>query len=131
MAKGYNAYQERQNTLSSFGKVLSRRSRSQCELCQANGVKLQIFEVAPVPAEPEVETCILICEECQIQIEKPKKIVASHWRCLQESVWSEVAPVQVISLRMLKKLAPNENWAANILEDVYVEEDIQEWADNE
>jgi protein PhnA len=38
-----------------------------------------------------------------------------HWRCLKDSIWSEVPAVKVISWRMLHKLM-NLDWATDLLE---------------
>lgn len=131
MAKGYEEHQNRLRALSSFGKALARRSRSSCELCEASGVKLVVFEVAPIPEEPEYERCIFICQTCQKQIEKPKKMDPHHWRSLYGTVWSEVPAVQVMAVRLLRRLAPSEVWAEELLEQLYLEEEVQEWIEQE
>ena len=82
MARGLDQHKERQRILSSFGKDLTRRCKSTCELCEAKEVKLSIYEVPPVLSEPEYESCIFICETCSEQLANPKRIDANHWRCL-------------------------------------------------
>jgi len=52
---------------------------------------------------------------------------ATHWRCLNDSIWSEEAAVKVVSWRMLHKLK-NIDRAADLLEIAYLEEDTFEWA---
>ncbi len=128
MVKGYQKNKDRLKELSFFGKTLVRRSSSSCELCQESQLKLSVFEVPPSSEEPNIEECIFICETCQEQIEKPKKINSHHWRCLQETIWSETPAIQVISLRILRKLASQADWASKTLEEAYVAEDIEEWA---
>ena len=112
MAKGRDQHQERLAMLNSFGKDLTRRSGSSCELCSAQGVKLQVFEVPPVKSDPDFEKCIFICDNCKGQIENPKTIEANYWRCLENTIWSEVSAIKVMSLIMIKKLASKESWAA-------------------
>jgi len=129
MAKGLEKHQEHLNALSLLGKPLARRSGSKCELCSASGVKLQVFEIAPIPAEPDIEHCAFLCDTCVDELKHPKKLDPHHWRCLQEAVWSEQPSTQVLALRLLKRLAGREAWAASLLEEAYVEEDIQSWAD--
>ena len=51
-----------------------------------------------------------------------------HWFCLREAVWSEVAAVQVVSLRLLKRL-DDADWAQELLGQVYVADEVQAWAD--
>jgi len=127
MAKGLDKHQERLSVLNSFGKDLTRRSGSSCELCSASGIKLQVHEVPPVNTEPDFEKCIFICETCQKQIEKPKSLEANHWRCLENSIWSDISAIKIMSMIMIKKIAPLEDWASALAEDVYLEPEEEEW----
>lgn len=103
---------------------LMQRSGSQCELC-ASKENLQVYEI---PHSPEgAEDHILICETCKSQIEDPEKVNPNHWRCLNDSMWSPVPAVQVISWRMLKRLK-SEGWPQDLLDMMYMEEDVKEWA---
>ena len=131
MARGYDLDQERKSAVSKFGKNLVRRSRSTCELCEAADTKLSIFEVPPVPVEPNYDICIMICDTCRTQIENPKHMDANHWRCLNGSVWSEIPPVQVMSVRLLKALSEQFPWATEIVDQLYLDHDIQTWIDKE
>ena len=128
-AKGLDKHQARQSELSSFGKDLARRCKSHCELCDASGVKLRIFEVPPVPKQPEFESCIMICESCQGQIERPKSLDLNHWHCLHTSAWSEHMPVQVMAVLMLKRIQEKADWAEELLDQLYLTEETQEWID--
>lgn len=126
MAKGLDQHRARLDALSLLGKDLTRRAGSKCELCDASGVKLQIHEVAPVPAEPDIEHCIFICGTCKEQIDTPKRREPDHWRCLNTSVWSEVPAVQVQAVRMLRALDQHD-WAKDLLEMLYLNPEIEEW----
>ena len=103
---------------------LMQRSGSQCELC-ASKENLQVYEIPHSPAD--AESHILICETCKSQIEDPEKVNPNHWRCLNDSMWSPVPAVQVISWRMLKRLK-SEGWPQDLLDMMYMEEDVKEWA---
>jgi protein PhnA len=130
MSTGFKGKFHRQNMLSRFAKDLVRRSRSHCELCSKNGVKLDIYELLPLEEEPYVDGCIFICDSCRKQITEPKKMIPSHWRCLNNSLWSEVPAVQVMAFRMLRRLATTEqHWAKELLEHAYLEPALEEWAD--
>lgn len=129
MAKRLLKHQERQQAVSLFGKDLTRRANSCCELCSASGVKLGIFEVEPVPAEPDFEHCIFICETCQEQIEHPKRLQPNHWRCLNTPIWSEVPAVQVQAVHLLRKLSAKHDWAEAMEEHLYLNEEVQAWLD--
>jgi protein PhnA len=129
MSRGHDRHQERHHGLSLFGKDLVRRCSSHCELCDAQGVGLRIFEVPPVPVEPDLEHCIMICDSCREQIERPKRRDPNYWRCLNGSVWSTVPAVKVMALAMLAKIAEQERWAVELQEQVYLEADEQAWLD--
>lgn len=127
MSKGYARHAEKHHGLSLFGKDLVRRCSSHCELCDAHGVKLGIFEVPPVSSEAHFEQCIMICEQCLKQIERPKLRDSNHWRCLNLSIWSEVPAVKVMAVAMLEKIAEQERWAVELLEQVYLTSEEQAW----
>jgi len=129
-AKGLDKHQARYSELTSFGKDLARRCKSHCELCNASGVKLAIFEVPPVPKTPEFESCIFICEDCLQQIEKPKTLDLNHWHCLHTSAWSEQLPVQVMAVLMLKRIEEKADWAKELLEQLYLTEEVEHWVDD-
>ena len=125
MAKGLEKHQERQASLNAFGKELTRRSRSACELCGQTGAPLRIYEVPPVPKEPELERCVFVCETCRGQLDAPKTLDPNHWRCACEGVWSDVQAVQVVSARVLDRLSREELWAREALEQVEFDEETE------
>lgn len=103
---------------------LMLRSGSQCELCAAKE-NLQVYEV---PHYPEgADNNILICSICEEQIVDPDKTDPNHWRCLNDSMWSTVAAVQVVAWRMLERLK-SEGWPQDLLDMMYMEDDVREWA---
>ena len=108
----------------SLEQELFQRSNSQCELCTSNE-DLQVFEVADSPKD--AENHILICANCKEQIEDPEKTEANHWRCLNDSMWSPVPAVQVMAWRMLNQLKA-EGWPQDLLDMMYMEDDVKEWA---
>ena len=52
----------------------------------------------------------------------------NHWRCLNESMWSAEPAVQVMAWRLLTRLSANEGWARDLLDQLYMEEDVLAWA---
>lgn len=128
MSTGYRGRFHRANVISRFAKDLVRRSRSHCELCGKGGVKLEAYELPPFEEEPFVDGCIFICESCRRQIMHPEKSLPSYWRCLNNALYSEVPAVQVMAARILRRLAEKEFWAVDLLENAYLEPDIEEWA---
>ena len=90
MATGFQGKFHRQNILTRYAKDLVRRSRSHCELCDQSGIKLAVYELPPFDEEPYLDGCIFICNGCLRQITEPKTVVPTHWRCLNNALYSEV-----------------------------------------
>lgn len=126
MARGLDNYRNRMELISSFGKELTRRSGSSCELCGASGVSLSVFEVPPSKDEPDSSDCVFICGECREQLDNPKKFKATHWRCLTDRVWSEIPAVKILSVMILKKVSLAESWASGVIDDVYLSDEENE-----
>lgn len=116
---------ERKNKVNSFGRELTRRAKSKCELCEATGVSLSVFEIPPIKEEPEVERCIFICEDCKNKLERIKKSKENDFRFLSSSIWSEVDIVRAFSILLLREMAKKYSWAELISDDLYVDEDTE------
>ncbi|WP_299681099.1 alkylphosphonate utilization protein [uncultured Dokdonia sp.] len=101
-------------------RELQKRSTI-CELCSSDE-GLQPYTVIPKEAQ------ILICSNCAEQIAAPDTMDSNHWRCLNDSMWSEVDAVKVIAWRMLHRLK-KEGWPQDLLDMMYLEEDTQAWAE--
>lgn len=104
---------------------LQERSGSKCELCTSDE-ELSIYKLPPMPVGT-VDDSILACATCVDQIENPDNVDVNHWRCLNDSMWSEVAAVQVIAWRMLSRLRA-EGWPQDLLDMLYLDEDNLKWA---
>ena len=102
---------------------LRARSNGACELC-GETENLTVYEVAP--SDGSSEQSILVCKTCLEQIEDPEKIDTNHWRCLNDSMWSQEPAVQVMAYRMLKRLGEQD-----LLDMLYLESEVREWADAE
>lgn len=109
----------------SLERELGKRSNHQCELCTSSE-KLSVLEVLPSKTGGLNES-VLVCDTCKDQIENPENTDSNHWRCLNDSMWSEHTPVKVIAWRMLSRLR-NEGWPQDLLDMLYLEEDELEWA---
>ncbi len=105
-------------------KKLTERSNNKCELCGSEK-NLQIFKVEPIEHS---ENEVLLCETCKNQIENPDTMDSNHFRCLNDSMWSEVPAVQVLSWRLLHRLNKNETWPQDLLDMMYMDDDILQWA---
>ncbi len=128
MAKGLERHRDRINELTSFGKNLIRRSGSACELCGKNGIKLEIYELTPIPQNPDYERCLLICDDCRSNVDCPEKNNPDYWRCLNNTIWSEIAVIQALSIRILKKISLKNSWAVELLDQVYPDPEVEEMA---
>lgn len=104
---------------------LQERSNNQCELC-ASADGLNVYTVPPRTEESE-ENSILICANCSEQLNDLEKVEPNHWRCLNDSMWSEVPAVKVVAWRMLDSLR-GEGWPNDLLDMIYMEEDTLAWA---
>ncbi|MEA3521658.1 MAG: PhnA domain-containing protein [Campylobacterota bacterium] len=109
----------------SVEEELLERSSGACELCSATS-NLSIYEVAPSNAS--AEQSILVCSSCKGQIENPDTMNANHWHCLNDSMWSTQSAVQVMAYRLLKRIA-HEGWPQDLLDTLYLEDEVQAWAD--
>ena len=105
--------------------TLLQRSESQCELCRSVE-NLAVYGVPP-DTTGSVDDSVLICGTCLNQIQNPDTVDANHWRCLNDSMWSQVPAVQVLAWRMLTRLR-TEVWPQDLLDMLYLDEDIMSWA---
>jgi protein PhnA len=109
-----------------FEKELNKRSDSKCELCNSSE-ELRSFEIKPMQNNGRIDDYIFICEKCQTQLENPEKADENHWRCLNDSMWSEIPAVQVISWRMLQNLKKY-TWTQDLLDMLYLDDETLSWA---
>ncbi|MGB0661056.1 MAG: PhnA domain-containing protein [Mangrovicoccus sp.] len=94
-----------------------------CEICAADQ------SVRAMAVGPEIHGAgqADLCETCAAQIEGTPE--PAHWRCLAGSMWSENPAVQVLAWRILDRLAPEEAWAQDLLDQLWLEDDIRAWAE--
>jgi len=104
---------------------LLARSESKCELCGATE-GLAAYEVAP--SDGSADQSILACATCREQIDNADKVDPNHWRCLNDSMWSQVPAVQVMAYRMLTRLR-GEGWPQDLLDMLYLDDETRAWAD--
>ena len=109
----------------SVERELNKRSGSKCELCTATE-NLKVYEVLPAK-KGGLDESILACSTCVGQIENPDTVDLNHWRCLNDSMWSEHTAVQVVSWRMLSRLR-GAGWPQELLDQMYFDEDTLLWA---
>jgi len=89
---------------------------NQCELCSSQE-NLTSYSVEPTGSS------ITVCQTCLEQIENPDTMDVNHWHCLADSMWSEKPEVQIMAYRLLKRIA-HEGWPQDLLDQLYLEEDV-------
>ncbi|MCL6414242.1 PhnA domain-containing protein [Aestuariirhabdus sp. Z084] len=104
---------------------LQARSESRCELCTSTD-SLQVYPVPPTSNGTAAQS-VLVCATCSEQLDNPERINANHWRCLNDSMWSQVPAVQVLAWRMLHRLR-SEGWPQDLLDMLYLDEETLAWA---
>ena len=101
-------------------QTLQERSHTTCELCTSTK-DLKQYTIPPSLNE-NVANDVLICETCFNQINGDEEMDANHWRCLNDSMWSEHAAVQIMAWRMLQRLR-HEGWPKDLLDMMYLDDD--------
>ncbi len=107
-------------------QTLLQRCGAKCELCAAE-TELSVYEVPPAK-DPGADSSVMLCSTCREQVENAERMDVNHWRCLNDSMWTPVPAVQVMAWRMLKRLSV-EPWAQDLLDLLYLDEDLQKWAE--
>ena len=104
---------------------LQTRSLNSCELCKTTE-NLNIYTLEPSQGV-NLSDSIYACCSCVSQIEDSSLIDHNHWRCLNDSMWSEFSAVQVISWRMLNRILSS-GWSQDLLDMMYLDVDALQWA---
>jgi len=109
----------------SVEQSIRERAGNCCELCKSE--EGLIAYALPPNADGTVDDTILVCGKCAAQLNKKEELDAAHWQCLNESMWSEVLPVQIVSWRMLNRLR-HESWAADAIDMMFLDDQALAWA---
>jgi protein PhnA len=108
-------------TLSS---VLQTRSKNKCELCSS----IESPRSFAVTSYKDTSNhFVVICNTCEKQLTQATLMDESHWRCLHDSMWTQIPVVQVLIWRILSQL-DQVLWAQDLLEMMYLEDDTLAWA---
>ena len=105
--------------------TLISRGGGKCELCAARS-DLAVYDIPP-DSDNSADQCILLCVTCREQVENPDKTDVNHWRCLNDSMWSQEPAVQVMAWRLLTRLSA-EGWPQDLLDMLYLDDDTLVWA---
>lgn len=117
MSNRRDQHEARKAALAALGKPLSRRARSHCELCGADG-RLDVVALEGNPEEePDPDWALMLCLRCQ---DLPRQ-EPSSLRFLETTMWSELQPAQILAVRTLRSL--DASWASEALEGLYLDPD--------
>ncbi len=105
----------------SVEKELIARSGGKCELC-GSVEDLSVLEVSP--SDATAEQSILVCPKCLAGIQNSDEMDETHFNCLNDSMWSEIPAVVVVSYRLLTALGRQD-----LLDMLYLEDEVKSWAD--
>ncbi|HEY0896940.1 MAG TPA: PhnA domain-containing protein [Sphingobacteriaceae bacterium] len=108
---------------------LQERSNHACELCGKGDDHLTAYPVPP-RTDDSIENQVVLCTGCLQKVRENDFSDPHFWRFLEGSIWSEVPAVQVLSYKLLGKLA-TESWADDARQAVYLDEALLEWAQAE
>jgi protein PhnA len=109
----------------SLEQEVRERAENACELCGSDQ-SLALLEVSPDP-DGTAATAVFACSVCSDQISEAADLTPNHWHCLNEAAWSQVPAVQVTAYRLLSRM-PGESWARDLLDMLYLEDDVLSWA---
>ena len=101
-------------------ETLQDRSNNSCELCTSNK-ELRLYTIPPSLNET-VDNSLLLCSTCLDQIEEKEPMDVNHWRCLNDSMWSQYVAVQIMAWRMLQRLR-KEGWPQDLLDMMYLDDE--------
>lgn len=107
--------------------ALLARAGNQCELCSSD-VNLTAWDV--MPSDGSMDQQIVVCEQCRTQLDDPAATQVNHWRCLNDSMWSQTPAVQVVAWRQLHYLSSlGEIWAQDLQDMLYLDDATRQWAE--
>jgi protein PhnA len=113
----------------SIESTLQERGNNACELCTSADT-LSVYTVAP-KAGDHSDDCVLTCGTCTEQLSGDAELNVTHWRCLNDSMWSTVPAVQVLAFQQLTLLTQSgETWAQDLLDMMYLEDEAKAWAES-
>lgn len=120
MAKGYQAYRERQELINSYGKALGKRAAFCCEWCEGTD-DLRPWDSRP-DREPSLESLALLCGGCR-DIAEGIRWDAGKLHSIRHALWSDVSAVAEGAARVLVR--SKEPWAREAIEESLLEEGVK------
>lgn len=113
--------------MSKLDAKLLNRANHKCELCSSEQNLVQ-FKVENTGFD-QFENEVIICSNCEEQINEVVPVDENHWRLLNDSIWHPVIAIQVLSYRLLHQFNQF-SWTRDLIEMMYMEEEVKNWADS-
>lgn len=120
MAKGYQANQERQDELNSFGKAIGKRAGFKCEWCESKD-ELRLWDYRP-EADPAPESLALLCQRCR-DWAGGRKASPDELRAIRNALWSDIPAVAEGAARVLAQC--REVWAREAIEESFIDDAVK------
>jgi protein PhnA len=105
-------------------EILKNRSNNICELCESSSRHFECYTVPPKKGIDPAE-CVLICENCQTNIQNLDTADSNYWRCLGTAIWSSVPAIKVLCAHILQKT--DTDWSRDLTDNIWLEEEQQQW----
>jgi len=120
MAKGYQAFKERQEALSTYGKAIGKRAGFVCEWC-GEKEELRVWDKKP-DREPELESLALLCGRCRTLAEGRKGDL-NELRAIRNALWSDIPAVAEGAAQVLARC--KEPWIREAIEESLIDENLK------
>lgn len=120
MAKRYQENRERIDTISAFGKAISKRAGFCCEWCGSKD-DLRVWDQRP-DREPVEETLALLCGRCR-DLYHGSPADQNELRSIRNALWSDVPAVAEGAAQLLSRCG--EAWAREAIEESFIDDAVK------
>lgn len=110
-----------------MNEKLFQRHNGTCELCRKAKVDVN-YIVAPKSGS-NIDEVVGLCSPCNEIVTRLSGLNQSNSSFLNESIWSEIPAIKIISWRLLKD-KQDEGWASDLLDSIYLTEEELQWAND-
>ena len=121
MSKGYNEHRQRLESISGFGKIISKRAGFCCEWCGSKE-ELKLWDHRP-EREPDESTIALLCGRCR-ELAAGGRADVNELRSIRNALWSDVPAVAEGAAQLLARC--REGWAREAIEESFIDEAVKE-----
>ncbi len=120
MSKGYQSNRERLESISSFGKTISKRAGFCCEWCGSRE-ELRLWDQKP-ESEPTEVTLALLCGRCR-ELAGGSQADSNELRSIRNALWSDIPAVAEGAARALSRC--REVWVREAIEESFIDEKVK------